>query len=261
MFQPIVPSGGLAGWRFIQRTYDSQIENFNQSAQLQRDTEYFREKISKISTAEELVSDRRLLSVALGAFGLGDDVENRFFIKKMLEEGTVADDALSNRLSDTRYRDMVKAFGFGPSEITRTSISLFTDEILENYQTNKFEIAIGEQDSSFRVALFAQDKLSEIASDEGSSTTKWFTIMGQPALRQLFEGALGLPSSFGQIDIDRQREIFQERTEAVFGTGDPAQFKSPEVIDDLITQYLVRSQINSITVASPASIALTLLQS
>ena len=143
MFQPIVPSGGLAGWRFVQRTYDSQVENFNQSAQLQRDTEYFREKISKISSAEELVSDRRLLSVALGAFGLGDDVENRFFIKKMLEEGTVADDALSNRLSDTRYRDMVKAFGFGPSEITRTSISLFTDEILENYQTNKFEIAIG----------------------------------------------------------------------------------------------------------------------
>ena len=179
----------------------------------------------------------------------------------MLEEGTIADDALSNRFTDTRYRDMVEAFGFGPSEVTRTGISLFTDEIAESYQTKQFEIAVGDQDPSFRIALYARNELSEIVSTDGSENQKWFTIMGQPALRQLFEGALGLPSSFGQIDIDRQREIFQERTESVFGSGDPAQFETAEAVDKLITQYLVRSQINSIAVASSASIALTLLQS
>lgn len=260
MFQPIVPATGLAGWNFIQRTYDLQTDNFNQSAELQRDTEYFREKIGNISTAEDLVADRRLLSVALGAFGLGEDIDNKFFIKKMLEEGTIADDALSNRFTDTRYSDMVEAFGFGPSEVTRTGISLFTDEIIESYQTKQFEIAIGEQDSSLRVALFAQNELADIASDDGSVSQKWFTIMGQPALRQLFEGALGLPSAFGQIDIDQQREVFEERTQSLFGSGDPAQFDTPEAIEKLITQYLVRSQIDSISVASSASIALSLLQ-
>ena len=260
MFQPIVPSGGLAGWLFIQRTYDAQVTNFSQSSVLKRDTDYFREKIVGVSSAEDLVADRRLLGVALGAFGLGDDIENRFFIKKMLEEGTIADDALSNRFSDTRYREMVKAFGFGPLEVTRTSISLFTDEIVGDYEKNEFEIAVGERDSSFRVALFAQDKLTEIASEEGSETQKWFTIMGHPALRQIFEGALGLPPSFGQIDIDQQREIFQERTEALLGSGDPTQFESPAAADELITQYLVRSQVASIVSASPASIALMLLQ-
>jgi hypothetical protein len=260
VFQPIVPSGGLVGWRFLQRTYETQTENFNQSSQLQRDTEYFRENIAGISNAEELVADHRLLTVALGAFGLDDDIGNKFFIKKMLEEGTLADDALSNRFTDTRYSDMVKAFGFGPSEVTRTGISLFTDEIVESFQAKQFEIAIGDQDPSFRIALYAQSELSQIASDEGSKNQKWFTIMGRPALRQLFEGALGLPSSFGQIDIDRQREIFHERTESIFGSGDPAQFETAEAVDKLITQYLVRSQIDSISVASPASIALTLLQ-
>lgn len=261
MFQPIVPSGGLVGWQFLQRTYDSQTENFNQSNQLQRDTDYFRENIATISNAEDLVADRRLLTVALGAFGLDDDIGNKFFIKKMLEEGTLADDALSNRFTDTRYRDMVKAFGFGPAEVTRTGISLFTDEIVESYQTKQFEIAIGDQDPSFRVALYAQNELSQIAAGDGSQNQKWFTIMGQPALRQLFEGAFGLPSSFGQIDIDQQREIFEERAESIFGTGDPAQFETAEAVDKLITQYLVRSQINLISAASPASIALTILQS
>mgnify|MGYP006142551315 FL=1 len=82
MFQPIVPSGGLVGWRFLQRTYESQADNFNQSTQLQRDTEYFRENIASISNAEDLVADRRLLTVALGAFGLDADLGNKFFIKK-----------------------------------------------------------------------------------------------------------------------------------------------------------------------------------
>jgi hypothetical protein len=261
VFSPIVPSNGIAGWRFLQRTLETQTAAFNQSPQLQRDSDYFRENISDIKTAEELVSDRRLLSVALGAVGLDDDIDNKFFIKKMLEEGIVADDALANRFTDTRYQNLVKAFGFGPSEITRTGISLFTDEILESFQRKQFEISVGDQDQSMRIALFGQNELSEIALGDGSETQKWFTIMGQPALRQLFEGALGLPTSFGQIDIDKQKEVFQARTEALFGSSDPQQFEADEAVDKLITQYLLQTQIKSISTASSSAIALTLLQS
>ncbi|MEO9457561.1 MAG: DUF1217 domain-containing protein [Erythrobacter sp.] len=261
MFQPFVPASGLIGWRLLEQTYDAQTTNFNESNQIQRDTDYFKETIASISTAEELVADRRLLTVALGAFGLDDDLENKFFVRKMLEEGTVAEDALANRFTDTRYRDMVEAFGFGPSEATRTGLSLFTDEIVESYQLKQFEIAVGEQDSSMRIALYAQNELSDIVSGDTSEDQKWFTIMGQPALRELFEGALGLPNSFSQIDIDKQREIFEERTEAIFGSGGLAQFENEEGIDMIISRYLVRSQVDEISVASPASIALTLLQS
>ena len=84
MFQPIIPSGGVAGWRFLQRTYDTQLETFGQSAQIQRETDHFKDTIASITSAEDLVADRQLLTVALGAFGLSDDIENRFFIKKML---------------------------------------------------------------------------------------------------------------------------------------------------------------------------------
>jgi hypothetical protein len=261
MFQPVIPATGLVGWRLLQQTYDIQTSHFNESNQIQRDTDYFKETIGSISTAEDLVADRRLLTVALGAFGLDDDLDNRFFIKKMLEEGIVADDALANRFTDTRYHDLVEAFGFGPSEVTRTGLSLFTDEIVESYQTKQFEIAVGDQDPSMRIALYAQSELSEIVSGDTSEDQKWFTIMGQPALRELFEGALGLPSSFSQIDIDKQREIFEERTEAIFGSGDPSQFESEEAVEMIISQFLVRSQVNEISVASSASIALTLLQS
>ena len=65
-----------------------------------------------------------------------------------------------------------------------------------------------------------------------------------------------------QVDIDRQLEIFQDRADSIFGSPSPAQFSDPEKLEDLVTQYLARAQIQSIgTGSSSAAIALTLLQS
>ena len=84
-FRPAVPAAGLPGWAFLSRTASAQQAAHASSSTLQRDTAYFRANIGSIQSAEELVSDRRLLSVALTAFGLEDDLQNRFFIRKILE--------------------------------------------------------------------------------------------------------------------------------------------------------------------------------
>jgi hypothetical protein len=262
MFQPIVPDAGLAGWRFLQRTYDTQFEAFAKNTLQQRDTDYFRENIGEITTADALVSDRRLLTVALGAFGLQDDINNRFFIQKIFEEGSVNDDALAVRFSDTRYREMSQAFGFGPGEFVKTGEATFAEAIIERFQTNSFEVAAGEQNDAMRIALYAQRELGEVAQMDGSIATKWFTIMGDPPMRQLFEKALGLPASVGQIDIDQQLEIFKERAQSVLGSEDPAQFVDEEAREDVITKFILRNQIDGFGGGqSSTSIALTLLRS
>jgi Protein of unknown function (DUF1217) len=260
MFQPVLISSGLVGWQFLQRTYDSQLETFSQSAQLKRETDIFAEKIASITTAEDLVADRQLLTVALGAFGLQDDIDNRFFIQKMLSDGTTADDALANRFTDTRYRDFSAAFGFGPGEVRGSLLPGFAEDIVAKYQANSFEIAAGEQDDTMRIALYAERTLSDVVGGSGTQAQKWFSIMGQLPLRSLFETALGLPEAFGQADIDFQLKVFQERTERFFGVTDPAEFADPDKLDQLVTSYLARSQLNSGSVGSTgAEIALTLL--
>ena len=260
MFQPIVPDTGLVGWRFLQRTYDAQFEVFNKSTVIQRDAEYFREKIGDISNAEELVSDRRLLTVALGAFGLQDDINNRFFVQKILQEGVTADDALANRLADTRYRDMASAFGFGAGETLQTGTDGFADGIIAQFQASSFEVAAGEQNDAMRVALYAQRELGNIATMEGSVDTKWFTIMGDPPMRQLFERALNLPASIGQIDIDQQLGVFKDRARTVFGSDDFSIFAETEVQQDVITKFIVRNQIDNLGGSlSSGDIALSLL--
>lgn len=260
-FQPIVAGPGLLGWQFLQRTYDSQFEAFNRSPQLQRDDDYFLENISEVKTAADLVKDRRLLRVVLGAFGLQEDINNRFFIQKILQDGTTDPDALANRLSDNRYRDFSEAMRFGPGEVPTTSNSEKMKELMSLNRTQSFEVAIGQTDDSMRIALYAQREIEKIAREDSSEETKWFNVMSLPPLRKMFETAFGLPNGFGQIDIDKQREIFAERTRSITGDKTVSQFDKPGALKRITELYLARAQIEAFNSStSSGANALQLLQ-
>lgn len=260
-FQPVIAGAGLAGWRFLQRTYDSQFEAFNQSAQLQRDTEYFSQKIGDVQNAEDLVKDRRLLGIALGAFGLQDDINNKYFIQKILQDGTEDDDALANKLADERYKKFSAAFGFGPGETAATTDALKMADIVSKHRTQSFEVSVGEQDDTMRIALYAQRELAELANEDISEDAKWYSVMGLPPLRSMFETALGLPKAFGQIDIDQQFDVFKEKTRSQTGNDTVSQFTDPEALERLTNLFLARSQIANFNVAnSSGANALTLLR-
>jgi len=263
MFAPALPLSGYAGWKFLERTRDVQQETLLASPVIQRNEAHFREKIGSITTAEALVEDRRLLTVALGAFGLDDDINNKFFIRKVLEEGTLDPKALANKLSDKRYLEFAKAFGFGDfPDNPNTLLSTFADDILSSYGDRQFERAVGDQDESLRFALNAQRELGDIAAKSNSEDTKWFTIMGNAPLRKVFETAFGLPKQFGSADLDQQLGEFKDRAERFLGSSDPALFKDPEKVEELVKLYLLRNEAAAgLSPSAKGATALTLLQS
>jgi hypothetical protein len=261
-FQPVVPFGGIAGWQFLKRTMDTQRAAFDAAPSRQRDLDYFRENIAKVGTAEDLVADRRLLSVALGAFGLDDDIDATAFVRKVLEEGTRDRAALANKLADGRYRQFSAAFGFGNGVLPRTALSGFAEEIGSAYLTRQFEIGVGRSDQTMRLALTLERELPDIAARDVSDETKWLSVMGNPPLRRVFETAMGLPQSFGALDLDRQLEEFRERGQRLFGVSSFADFSAPEKQEELLRVFLARAQIagGSGADARPSSPALVLLQ-
>ena len=259
-FQPVIPLSGNAGWAFLSRTASTQEAAFQRGPALQRDTSYFVENIGSIQSAEELVADRRLLTVALGAFGLDDDLPNKAFVEKVLSEGTLSRDAFANKLADKRYAAMSEAFGFD-LEPPNTAISSFPDAIVSSYQTRQFEKAVGEQDPSMRLALAFERELRTISERDISEDGLWFTIMGTPPLRTVFEGALNLPSSLGSLDVDRQLEILKSKSVQVFGDPTVRQFNDPQKQEDLIRRFLVGSEVSTLSSNSVrGSVALSILQ-
>jgi hypothetical protein len=260
-YTPALPLGGYAGWSFLKRTYDTQTKAFQASTEIKRDEDYFRAKIGTVKTAEQLVSDRRLLKVALGAYGLDKDINNRFFIRKVLEDGTLKDGTLANRLADKQYRALSAGFGFGDFSVPRTQLSDFADKTLAAYKTRQFEAAVGTQNNDMRLALNVERELPTLAGKASSEAVKWFTVMGNAPLRQVFETALGVPASIGALDLDRQLAIFQTKAEAVFGDDSVSQFAEPAKMDALVRRFLLRGEVATLASAQSASAgALALMQ-
>ena len=261
-FQPVIPFGGYTGWKFLSRTLAPQQTAFNKTPVIQRDTDYFKANIGKIKTAEALVDDRRLLKVALGAFGLDSDIDSTFFIRKVLQDGTLTTGALANKLADKRYLEFSKAFGFGDYATPSTQLSDFGTQITDLYQTRQFEIAVGDSDTNLRLALGLQRDLGAVAAKSSGEDTKWYTILGNTALRTVFQTALGLPASFAAIDVDKQLATLKSRVAATFGDDTVSQFKDPAQIGALVKKFLLRADAQGVSAQSlKGSAALLMLQS
>jgi hypothetical protein len=260
-FQPILPLSGFTGWSFLKRTIARQQVAQQAAPAQQRDEAYFRGKIGKVTTAEQLVSDKRLLRIALTAFGLEGDLNSTAFVRKVLEGGTLKEGSLANKLADKQYQKFSSAFGFGDYSVPRTKISTFPDEILSAFRARSFETAVGEQNNTYRLALNAEREIATVAAGSSSENAKWYTILGNQPLREVFQTALGLPKSFASIDIDQQLSVLKSRTAAAFGAETVSQFKDPARMEALVRRYITRAEMQDQGAASSSSaVALQLLR-
>lgn len=258
-FAPILPATGNLGWAFLSRTRETQQEAFDRSPLIDKNVSHFRETIGSIRTAADLVADRRLLTVALGAVGLEEDIDSRAFIRKVLEEGVIDDQAFANRLTDKRYFALADAFRFD-LDPPNTALASFADRVARDYRDRAFEAAVGEQDPNLRLALGLERDLGQF--DGLSEEAAWFRILGTPPLRRVFEGAFGLPAEFGGIDIDKQAEVMRDRAIRVLGTDDPTRFGEADVQETLIRRFLLRAELDAALASTqPGQVALSLLQS
>lgn len=260
-FAPVVPMGGVAGWRYLTRTLDAQKAAHADRPDQQRLAQDYRARIDTVSSASDLVSDRGLLQVALGAYGLQDDLPNRYFVEKILSEGTRNSGSLANRMTDARYAALSSAFAFDAPTGSNATSPDFAERVIDRYLDQSFEVAVGEQDQDFRLALGLERGLSDLVGSTRGADARWFAVMGAPPLRAVFETALGLPTSFATLPIDRQLSEFRTRSEAVFGSGEVADFLVPETLEDLQETFLLRSQSQQRTsaVSGSGSTALALL--
>lgn len=260
-FVPVVPIGGYAGWRFLERTLDRQEASHAGAPAAQRDEAYFRQNIGAVGTAAELVADRRLLRTALAAFGLTDDLPNRAFIQRVLESQTSDRGSFVNRLTDKRYLELAQAFGFGDGAVPHTRDAGVVAGLLQRARETRFEEAVGAQDGSMRLALALQRDLRRLAAQPMSEEARWYTLLGTPSLRTVFETAFGLPKEFAALDLDRQIETLRARTERLTGARDLSQFADPEAMETLTRRFFVGAQLAEMPMTVPGSAALTLLQS
>lgn len=238
-FQPVIGPGGYAGWKLLTRTGDMQKTLVGRDPTIARDNDYFRAKIDQVKTADDLVSDFRLLRTALSAYGLEGDQNNHFFLRKVLESDLTDPKSLANRLGDKRYRAFAEAFGFGDGGTRATGLA---DTVTRRHVEAELESRVGTLDGNLRLAMYAKRELAALGNASGTDKTLWYNILGTVPLLKVVQGALGLGNNFGKLPIDRQVDEMASRTEKLLGSSTPAVFADPQNVEKLIGQFLMRAQ-------------------
>lgn len=258
-FSPIIPADGLVGWKFLKSTYDQQKSSYMKSPDIARDLNKAQTTLGSVSSVDDLISDRANLKIVLGAFGLETDLDNKYFIRKIIESDMSDPKSLANRMSDERYKNLANSL----SNLTNNGAitASGSQKIIQNFSDKSFEAAVGQQSNEMRLALNAERELGKLVGSTSSENTKWYKILGNPPIREVMQTFLRLPSSISNLDLETQKETFADKLKSRLGLEELSDFQDPKLMERLVQGYLLQSQIDTSIVASRGSVALTLLQS
>lgn len=241
-FRALVPTGGLVGWKLLDRTLNAQLTRAAASPAIARDVAYMKARLPEIGSAAELVDDPRLLRVVATAFGLETEAPKKAFLRKVLESDLGEPGSFANRLTDRRYRVMAQALGLsGAQGAPATADQALHARIAGDYVMARFESDVGEQNETLRLALNFRRTIATIANGANADASGWFAVMGQPPIRQVLQSALGLPAGIGRLDIDRQKSLYEAASSTLLGSASVRALRDPAKVETVLTRFLARA--------------------
>ena len=106
---------------------------FAKQPNMQKEIEYFRSKVGTIETPEAFIKDFRLLKFALTAFSMESQLQYPARIKQILLSDPADSKSLVNRMSDSSYRTLNRAFNFAEGGVEKLSNSAFIVIVLPSH--------------------------------------------------------------------------------------------------------------------------------
>lgn len=213
-------SGGsgssLAQWQLLGRTAERQKSIMMNDATNKADTAYARSKLPNVGTVDELMSDRRLYTYVMRAFGLEEQINSQALVRKVLESDLSDSSSYANRISDPRFRELAAAFNFGASSSSKTSPS-FINQVGDLYVREVYEEELGKKNESLPLMLNFTRSLS--------SKTSWSEVMADPEMAKVVRLIYDLPVPGGQAEAAQQAKDLE-------GTIPFKQMKLPNVLSE-----------------------------
>jgi uncharacterized protein DUF1217 len=130
-------------------------------------TAYYEANIGSVKSIGDLVGNYRLLSYALNAYGLGDQIDAKGLITKVLEGGVSNPKSLANTLPNPQWKAFAAAFDFVDSGSASPSSSSSIQTTTGDYVQEQLESDQGSEDVGVQLALYFQRVAPTVTSEEG----------------------------------------------------------------------------------------------
>ena len=159
-------------------------------------TAYYQANIGNVKSADDLIGNYRLLSYALQAFGLGDQINNKALIKKVLQEGTSSASALANTLPNVNWKKFAQAFNFSATGAAAPTSSTSVAATVSDYDEQQLEADQGQTDPGVQLALY----FTRVAP----SVTGGYSVLADTNLLQVVQTIFNLPATANSAQIDKE---------------------------------------------------------
>ena len=185
-------------------------------------TAYYEANIGKVGSIQDLVGDYRLLSYALNAFGLGDQINAKGLIIKVLEGGVSNPNALANTLKDSRWRAFATAFDFVGRGASVVSSASAVQTTVSNYDEQQLESDQGAQNAGVQLALYFERVAPSITSEYG--------VLADPNLLEVAQTIFGLSPATSATNVDAQANVLSKLMPL-------ADLKDPKKLEQLTERF------------------------
>ena len=165
-------------------------------------TAYYQANIGKMTSIQDFVGNYRLLSYALDAYGLGDQVNDTALIREVLEGGVSNPKSLANTLSDSRWKAFAAAFDFVGKGASSVSSATAVQATTSNYVEQQLESDQGAQDVGVQLALYFQRVAPTVSNEYG--------VLADQNLLEVAQTIFGLSSATSATDIDAQAHALSQ---------------------------------------------------
>ncbi|MBV9287873.1 MAG: DUF1217 domain-containing protein [Hyphomicrobiales bacterium] len=166
-------------------------------------TAYYEANIGKVSSIQDFVGNYRLLSYALDAYGLGDQIHNTALITKVLEGGVASPKSLANTLKDTRWKVFAAAFNFVGKGAASVSSASAVKTTLADYVEQQLESDQGAQNVGVELALYFQRVATTVASEYG--------FLADQNLLEVVQTIFGLSAAADKSSIDAEAHALSKQ--------------------------------------------------
>jgi hypothetical protein len=163
-------------------------------------TAYYEANIGSVTSIRDFVGNYRLLSYALDAYGLGDQINSTELITQVLEGGVSNPKSLANTLANPQWKAFAAAFNFSGGGASSPSSASSIQTTTGDYVEQQLESDQGAQDVGVQLALYFQRVAPTVTSEEG--------ILADPNLLEVAATIMGIsPSAASDLQPQTLSEL------------------------------------------------------
>jgi thermostable 8-oxoguanine DNA glycosylase len=205
----------VAAYKKYVQNEPQEIAKYAAKPTTEQSVDYFKAQIKKITSADQLTKDPKLLQFITTAFGLEADAQYPAKIREVLNSDVTDTNSFANRLVDPRYKAMAAEFNVQATGMTMLQSDAVISDVVNKYVTNSYEKSLDSINPSLREASYFLRNIGNV--------TDTYQILGDAVLRSVITQTLHLPAEIANQDVAKQKSLIDAQLDITkFETTPPS---------------------------------------